>query len=416
MDCPQAQNWLLQAEDPRPEHCANAEVADHLQGCAACRSFAVDLLQLEQGWRELPLPAAAETARQAFLAKLPRPSVRTAGLNPAARQAGRMVRWAVAALLFIGVGAAVWSLYLTPQAMASPVLIENLIDWNLELAQADSAAERNRIFATQEATFKKAVQKSKLSDEERELAGLLLENGSWLAQNTDPMGETEHLSTVADKLVERLQSAADGKDRAAVNRYAKLQSKLNKRGVNTRLAKLQDSPAVDFDNQRRLEKIVLRDSKRMQLLVDLLERNPELSRDELRKELGIPSKSHKNGADLMFELEGSENPAVGEPARYRVKLHNRGTGVLHKLQVVVTLPEGTEMLDAQGPVSHRQEGQQVIFRPLEKLAPRGEATFDVNVKPLRGGDMKVRAELRAKHFGYRPLLREVNATIQADVP
>src|SRR5262245_19479534 len=100
MDCTQAREWLLKADDTRPERCASAEVAEHLQDCAACRAFAGELTQIEQDWRNLPLPAAAETARQAFLARLPSGT----GVNPAARQPGsrrssRAARWAVAALV-----------------------------------------------------------------------------------------------------------------------------------------------------------------------------------------------------------------------------------------------------------------------------------------------------------------------------
>ena len=34
MDCQRVQDWLLQAEDPRPERCPG-EVADHLRRCPA---------------------------------------------------------------------------------------------------------------------------------------------------------------------------------------------------------------------------------------------------------------------------------------------------------------------------------------------------------------------------------------------
>jgi uncharacterized repeat protein (TIGR01451 family) len=415
MDCPQAREWLLQADDTRPERCASAEVAEHLQNCVACRSFAAELTQLEQDWRNLPLPAAAETARQEFVAGLPQASS-TAGLNPAARQSSRAVRWAVAALVLIGVGVAVWSLYPTPQAVAAPVLIEKLIDWNLELAQAESAAERERIYARQEATFTKAIRKSNLSKEDRKLAGLLMESGISLAQASDPMGQAEVLSEVDDQLVERLQTAAQGRNQEAVDRFAKLHGKVSKRGVEARMAKLHESSALDFEHERRLEKIVLRDSKRMQTLIDLLERNPDISRKEIRQELNLPSKSPKGPAGLHFDLEGKENPAIGETVRYRVKLHNEGSKPLHKLQVVVTLPKDAEMMEAHGPTTSSQEGQQVIFRQLEKLAPGKEATFDVNVKPLHQGEFKVRAELRTKQQGYRPLLRDLTATVQPDVP
>jgi hypothetical protein len=414
MDCTQTRDWLLQAEDPRPERCSSPEAAEHLQGCAACRSFATELGQLERNWREIPLPAAAEATRDSFLKNLPMRAVPAKPQAASQNVASRLVRWAVAALVVLGVGLAVWTLSPTNQAVASPVLIEKLVDWNLELAQAETPAERAQIYAKQEAGFKKAIQKTKLSTEERELADLLWDNSTFLATNDDPMAEAERLSTVSDKLVEQLQSAAAGKDQAAVDRYAKLQGKVNKRGVNARLAKLQESPALDFEHERQLEKIVLRDSKRMNLLADLLERNPDMSRREIREALGLTNKNAKTVSGISFELDAKDRIGLGEPAQYRIKLHNHNAAAAAKLQVVVTVPEGMDVMSAHGPTPHRQEGRQVIFRPLSTLAANGEAAFDVKVKPTREGEVKCRAELRAKQMGYKPLMREQTTTVHSD--
>jgi hypothetical protein len=414
MDCTQTRDWLLQAEDPRPERCSSPEAAEHLLGCAACRSFAAELVQLEQNWRAIPLPGAAEALRDNFLKNLPTPAVVAKPQAAGRKLADRLVRWAVAALVVLGVGLAVWTLSPTNRAVASPVLIEKLVDWNLELAQAETPAERAQIYTKQEAAFKKAVEKSKLSAEERELADLLLDNSTFLATNDDPMAEAERLSTVSDKLVEQLQSAAAGKDQAAVDRYAKLQGKVNKRGLNARLAKLQESPALDFEHERQLEKIVLRDSKRMNLLADLLERNPDMSRKEIREALGLTNKNAKTVSGISFELDAKDKIGLGEPAQYRIKLHNHNAAAAAKLQVVVTVPEGMELMSAHGPTLHRQEGRQVIFRPLSTLPANGEATFDVKVKPTREGEAKCRAELRAKQMGYKPLMREQTTTVQSD--
>jgi hypothetical protein len=117
-------------------------------------------------------------------------------------------------------------------------------------------------------------------------------------------------------------------------------------------------------------------------------------------------------AGLSFDLEAPSSPAaVGERMTYAVKLHNQGPASLSKLHVVVTLPDDAEMLDVKGPTSHRQEGRQVIFKTLASLPARGEASFEINVKPLRAGTLKCRAELRCKQLGYRPLLREQTVTV-----
>src|SRR5262249_10168241 len=162
--------------------------------------------------------------------------------------------------------------------------------------------------------FKKAMRKSQLSEEERELASLLLENGARLAQNPDPVSEIEDLSTVADKLVENIKTAAKGKDKAAIDRYARLQGKVNKRGLNARLAKLEDTGVAGSENEKRVEKVVLRESKRTQAMLDLLERNPDLSPKELRKELD--PRNHKLPTGLVFDLEGKDSAALGESVPY----------------------------------------------------------------------------------------------------
>ncbi|OAI55159.1 hypothetical protein AYO44_00140 [Planctomycetaceae bacterium SCGC AG-212-F19] len=409
MNCNEARDLLLRSDDPQA--CAAPEIAGHLAACDACRSFVAQLAQLESAYRALPAPAEAETARVAFLEKLPRPAL------PAKPQAapGWLARWAVAALLLLAVGAVVWTLAPTPEARASAV-IEELIDWNLNLAQAPDAAERGRIFASHEAQFKRAVDKSKLSPDDRELAGLLLDNGSWLAANDDPVDSAERFSAVADKLVERLEVAAKGKDRGAVDRYAKLQGNVNKRGVGPQLARAEESGALNFDRERRLEKVVLRDSKRMHTLVDMLEHNPDLSRKEIRQALDIPAKAGKHPAGLVFDLEAPPQPAaVGQPVNYVIKLHNQGAPV-NKVQLVVTLPDNMELISAKGPAGHRQEGRQLIFRHLATLAGGGDATFEINAKPLRPGASKCRAELRVKQTGYRPVWREQAVTVIDNVP
>ena len=74
MDCRQVQDWLFDADDPRPERCDVPEVAKHLATCAACQARAVELVRLQESWRSIPLPASADEARLAFLEQLPPPT------------------------------------------------------------------------------------------------------------------------------------------------------------------------------------------------------------------------------------------------------------------------------------------------------------------------------------------------------
>jgi hypothetical protein len=282
MDCPQTRDWLLQADDPRPERCDQPEVAEHLAGCSACQSLAAELLQLQAAWRAIPLPESADAARQAFLDRLP---PQTLPMVRPPRRVWKLPRWIAAAAVLLGVGLAVWMLAPTPEANAAPSVVERLVDWNLELAQA-SPEQRPTIFARVSALKAEAVQVS-MPDADRELANLLLDNGTWLASNDDPIAAAERFSAVADKLVEHVQTASERKEHHLANRYAKLQNLVAENGVANSLQKAEARGAVNFEHQRRLEKIILRDEKRMKQLVELLESNPNLSRKEIRKALDI---------------------------------------------------------------------------------------------------------------------------------
>lgn len=281
MNCEQTRTWLLEADDPRPERCP-ALIGQHLAGCATCRAVATELGQLEQAYRALPAPPEAEPARLAFLKKLP------ATATPPRRLF--LPRWGLAAAVLLSLGAALWFLAPAPEVQAAPTLVERLVDWNVELADTPPA-ERGPVFAAKSATFQKEITTAAPSD--RELAGLLLDNGAWLAKNDDPVATAERFSAVADQLVERMQSASELRDIRLANRYDRLQAQVARRGIADNLKKAVDSGTLDFDNHRRLERVVLRDQDRMKKLVDLLEKNPDISRRELRKALDITPKNPK---------------------------------------------------------------------------------------------------------------------------
>ena len=65
MNCEAVQDTLLQCEDPFR---TPAELVRHLTGCAACRTFRQHLLEVEDGVRQLPVPASQ--GRDRLLARL----------------------------------------------------------------------------------------------------------------------------------------------------------------------------------------------------------------------------------------------------------------------------------------------------------------------------------------------------------
>src|SRR5262245_43350885 len=59
MNCKSAQDWLLQAESLRSRTWPT-DVGQHVDGCAHCAKVVRDLREVEDMWREQPLPAGAK--------------------------------------------------------------------------------------------------------------------------------------------------------------------------------------------------------------------------------------------------------------------------------------------------------------------------------------------------------------------
>src|SRR5262245_54256651 len=135
MDCAKSQQWFLEAEVPGDLSQAPPEIVEHLRFCPACTRLLEQICQMEDQWRQLPLPAGVEQARENFLA---RRNLRQARTTPSRRRR-LLVRVAVAAAVLLAVGLAGW-LWILPQAEGD--LLDRMIDWNLALSQSEDPTER----------------------------------------------------------------------------------------------------------------------------------------------------------------------------------------------------------------------------------------------------------------------------------
>jgi len=175
MHCDHAHDWLLQTEQPGAIDKAPADVVSHLRQCGSCRRLSRRLERLEQTYHDTPIPASVDRARAAFLASLdeePAISVRkTRTALPPRRSA---LRWALAASVLFVVATAVLMFWPGSQVQASADLVDRLVDWNLELAQAPSGSERDRIFADHRDRLTGELGKVRLPDADRQLAESLV--------------------------------------------------------------------------------------------------------------------------------------------------------------------------------------------------------------------------------------------------
>jgi hypothetical protein len=279
MNCSEARDWLLRSATPAE---LPADAGDHVHACPACRRLADDMVQIEQQWRDLPLPPSADTSRDAFLARLADPPTPA----PARSRRFALPRWAVAAAVLLAVAAGSF-LFVSNEARASAEVIDRLIDWNLDLAAATPADRAG--LADRAAAF----DIGRVAAADRELAESLLQTGTWLATNDDPLVMAERFNTVADQLLARIQSATDSGERKRSDRLSRQYRRVLERGIDPNVRRVLASPALNFEHQGRIERVLLSDQGRLDKLAALLERAPDASRKEMKRALELSKKQPK---------------------------------------------------------------------------------------------------------------------------
>jgi hypothetical protein len=195
---------------------------------------------------------------------------------------------AVAAVLVIGIGVAMWLKPGPAPTPQSPVVMDQLIDWDLALADAEAPQERAALYASQAATLQTAVQQASLNDEDRQFATTLLENGAWLSGHHDPVERTEKFCDLADLLMGRMDKAAAANDASAVQRLGKHYGRVQN-GIGANLARLDANafiaPVNGAKRAERLERIAKRQEEAERRLAVLAERSPKAAQKALTRML-----------------------------------------------------------------------------------------------------------------------------------
>jgi hypothetical protein len=123
---------------------------------------------------------------------------------------------------------------------------------------------------------------------------------------------------------------------------------------------------------------------------------------------GLPS--------LEMEVNHLDDPIeVGAETAFEIRVANKGTKTETNVEVVCTLPEQLEFVGAKCTTTlrYRQEGRELIFEVMPKLAPRAEEIFRVQVKGIAPGDIRFRTRIRSDGM-KEPVLREESMRIYSD--
>jgi hypothetical protein len=284
MDCRSARDWLLQAEDPCRLDDGPEGLAGHVVNCSLCRRQAHVLGRLEAGYRDQPLPAAADRAREAFLRRLPPPVPVSTGRHWRAVRS----RWALAAAVLLLAGSAVWLSLPSPEAVAKPDLVGQLIDWNLDLTRAADARDR------QEAGLRQAVRQADLPDDDRDLAEVLLQTGTRLAAAVDPMDQADHFNDLADKLVSMIDDATTKKDEQRLRQLADCYCRVAEDGIYANLERAGNDESLNPTSKKKKERVLKSEARRAARLRKLMDKLPKASQKQIRRALDPARKANRS--------------------------------------------------------------------------------------------------------------------------
>jgi hypothetical protein len=119
-------------------------------------------------------------------------------------------------------------------------------------------------------------------------------------------------------------------------------------------------------------------------------------------------------ASLVTEVVDTEDPIeVGAETTYEVRIVNTGSKDDGNVQLVCVIPDKMELRNAQGPSRWRTEGHKLIFDPLVRLAPRGDALFRITTRGIAPGDVRFQIQITSTNI-TEPIVRTESTRIYSD--
>jgi uncharacterized repeat protein (TIGR01451 family) len=117
---------------------------------------------------------------------------------------------------------------------------------------------------------------------------------------------------------------------------------------------------------------------------------------------------------IMLEVVDTEDPIeVGADTSYEVRITNTGTKTETDIKLVCTVPDKMQFKSASGPTPGHEQGKEIVFDILPKLAPRADAIYRVNVKGLVPGDVRFKAQITSTNL-IEPVIEMESTRIYED--
>jgi uncharacterized repeat protein (TIGR01451 family) len=133
----------------------------------------------------------------------------------------------------------------------------------------------------------------------------------------------------------------------------------------------------------------------------------------LKKETSVATQVEGISA-LLLEVVDTDDPVeVGTETSYEIRVTNQGSREATNVEIHALVPPEMAIRGGQGPTKYRVEGQEVLFAPLPKLAPRADAIYRVIVQGSAGGDLRFRARLISDSL-TEPVIEEESTKVYGD--
>jgi hypothetical protein len=280
----------------KPEH-----VAEHVNQCAACCQLARKLRRLEKAVRSLPLPPDSSHAKTQFVNDLetivPGFEFMHAGPRPRARGYKAHILWRIAdsrltaaAILLLVIGGSVWSYHLRQQkALAAAQAFQNLVEWNLKLAENQSPVERHKLFAASAEDVRQRTVHAPFNAADRKQADALIQNGAFLADNQDPLAEADHFSDVAELLITKMDAESSASSEA-MEKLSRTYLSVVDKGIHKNLDRAEVAGVQTPATQHQIEKLGQRNMMLQSKVEALLDKTPD-PQPQLRKALDLHKRS-----------------------------------------------------------------------------------------------------------------------------
>lgn len=117
---------------------------------------------------------------------------------------------------------------------------------------------------------------------------------------------------------------------------------------------------------------------------------------------------------IMLEMVDLDDPIeVGAETSYEVRITNTGSKTETDVKLVCMVPEKMQFKGATGPVKFTQNGNEIIFEPIPRLAPRADAIFRITVKTTAAGVVHFKSRLTSTLL-TEPVTKEEATRIYSD--